>query len=323
MKALRRAGAASALALVSACSSSPEPAGGACASDASLVVGVEGEQGIAQRVRSYRVTAEADGALLAREVLSVTGSRPMFPFELPLTAKRASAVKITVQGFDAPNTARDPAAGEPAPVLVRTASTTFACGERLLVRVRLQSGCVTGSAGATGPRCDAPLTCVGGACVSDAVVRENLEPYAPDWATRSDVCSASGEPELVLGTGQASFTPLGEAPVQAEPGPQGGHHLWMAVRMKNLKQYESTVILSAEQPGGVTVPPTAAAFPFAPDADGYCKLVGLRFQIDGADRPVAGFLGKPLDVTAIARDASGKSVTAKARVNVAATLATP
>ena len=320
-----RACAALVLPLVAlvACSSTDGAVSGDCPSPASLVVGVEAEQGIAQRVRSYRVTAEIDGAVVARDLLSVTGARPMFPSELPVSASRAAQVKITVAGFDAPTTSKEPTPGEPAPVLVRTATTQLVCGERLLARMRLQNGCVSGGAGATGPSCNEPQTCIGGSCVDATIVRENLETYAADWAQRSDVCSSGGEPELVLGTGQASFAPVTEAPLQAEPGPQGGHHIWMAVRMKNLKQYESTVIVSAEQPGGVSVPATAAAFPFAPDADGYCKLVGLRFQLDGADRPIAGFLGKPLDVTATARDSAGKTVTAKDRVNVAATLASP
>ena len=33
-----------------------------------------------------------------------------------------------------------------------------------------------------------------------------------------------------------------------EKGPQGGHHLWVAVRTKNLRQAGSTVAITAEQP---------------------------------------------------------------------------
>ena len=184
-----RACAALVLPLVAlvACSSTDGAVSGDCPSPASLVVGVEAEQGIAQRVRSYRVTAEIDGAVVARDLLSVTGARPMFPSELPVSASRAAQVKITVAGFDAPTTSKEPTPGEPAPVLVRTATTQLVCGERLLARMRLQNGCVSGGAGATGPSCNEPQTCIGGSCVDATIVRMILVPSTmalvgdPNW----------------------------------------------------------------------------------------------------------------------------------------------
>ncbi len=52
--------------------------------------------------------------------------------------------------------------------------------------------------------------------------------------------------------------------LQAETGPQGGHHVWIATRMKNLKQAGSITKISGLQPGTNTpIPPTTLAFTYA------------------------------------------------------------
>jgi hypothetical protein len=112
--------------------------------------------------------------------------------------------------------------------------------------------------------------------------------------------------------------------LQAETGPQGGHHIWIATRMKNLRQAGTTTRVAGVQPDtGAAIPPTTLAFTYAPDEGGYCKLFGIRYQLDNEGIDYRPFLGKPLDVTVTATDSSGATATATVRVQIAPTLLNP
>jgi hypothetical protein len=89
--------------------------------------------------------------------------------------------------------------------------------------------------------------------------------------------------------------------------------------MRNLSQSGSIVELTAEQPGtGLKVPPTSFIFTFEPDEGGWCKLHGLRFQLDNASAPVTRFLAQPLDVKVTVKEPSGRTGEASVHLNVAA-----
>jgi hypothetical protein len=121
----------------------------------------------------------------------------------------------------------------------------------------------------------------------------------------------------VLGQGYSgSVTPLEDGDsVTLECGPQGGQHLTLALGMRDLDQWRTTTTFTATQPGGVTIPPTAYRFAYAVTDGGACELVDLRFQVIAfGESPL---LGKPLDLTVVARDASGLEATATRHVNVA------
>jgi hypothetical protein len=195
------------------------------------------------------------------------------------------------------------------PFLTRLASTHFVPGHEMLLRVQLESRCIVyppstraaSKPGAkpppgplSGPTCEAPSTCIRGVCRSDAVPPTDLELFAP------------------LQT------------LVAEAGPQGGHHIWIAVRMKNMKQAGSTTKIEAVQPGtNVPIPPSSFAFTFDPDEGGYCKLYGLRYQLDNGGIDYTQFLGKPLDVTSTVVDANGVTASSTAHIQVAPTLLNP
>jgi hypothetical protein len=107
-----------------------------------------------------------------------------------------------------------------------------------------------------------------------------------------------------------------------ELGPQGGHHVWIAARMQNIKQAGSTTKITALQPGGgATVAPTAFIFTFDVDEGGWCKLAGLRFQLDvGAldlKTVYKQFLGKPLDITVEVSDSNGDTASDTKHVLIA------
>jgi hypothetical protein len=252
------------------------------------------------------------------------------PHEVKLTPPNGDAtqpIAVAVDGYQ--QTGWTPQSSEP-PVLVRTAETSFVTDQTMLLRVLLQGDCLLGlPGGAPGaPTCTAPQTCIGGACKDDHVGAQALEPYAPDWANNApDVCKplGAGAPIVQVGTGQTDYLPLTDGQtVQMEQGPQGGHHVWIAVRQENLKQMGSTTTITSVQPTtGLKGPETAFVFTFNPDQGGFCKLSGLRYQldIDGTDYHM--FLGQPLDLTVVIADASGATGTGTAHIDIAPTILCP
>jgi hypothetical protein len=173
-----------------------------------------------------------------------------------------------------------------------------------------------GGGAPSGPTCAAPTTCIGGAC-RPADLPE-LPDYRADWAKNPPSACGTGTPELTIAQGETAFAPLAEGDtVTLEQGPQCGHHVWVAVRMKNLAQSGTTTVLTASQPGSsITVPATAFPYTFGPSEGGACDLIGLRFQLD-LGVGVSALLGKPLDIKVDAKDKAGRSATATRRVNVA------
>jgi hypothetical protein len=167
-----------------------------------------------------------------------------------------------------------------------------------------------------------------GLCQSSEVPVARLEAYAANWPTNApDRCKpqGGGPPDLQIGTGQSYYVPItpGQT-LQAEAGPQGGHHVWIATRMRNLKQVGSITKIAGLQPGTNTpIPPTTLAFTYGPDEGGYCRLAGIRYQLDNEGIDYKQFLGKPLDVTVTVTDPGGAKATATAHIQVAPALLNP
>jgi hypothetical protein len=311
-------------------------AAGGCkhAKPTELVVGVQSDP-MGGLIGALHVIVKVAGQVVDDEVIKPPhGSKVGFPqpWEKKLTAEAASDAPVELQ-VDA---LADPSS--PAPLLTRRASTHFVPGSVKLLRTQLESRCVVYPVvprGASkvpgpisGPSCTAPATCIQGICQSPIVPPAALETYATNWPTNApDRCKPKdgGAPVLQIGTGQSYYRPfLPDQTLQAEAGPQGGHHIWIATRMKNLKQAGSTTKISGVQPGtGLSIPPTTLAFGYAPDEGGYCKLYGIRYQLDNEGIDYKPFLGKPLDVTVTVTDASGASATTTSRVNIAPTLVNP
>ena len=63
--------------------------------------------------------------------------------------------------------------------------------------------------------------------------------------------------------------------------------------------------------------------PTRPTKAGFCKLYGIRYQLDNGGIDYKQFLGKPLDVIVTVTDPSGTSATTTARIQVAPTLVNP
>jgi len=299
---------------------------------ARLVVGVQSDS-FAGSLSELHVLVRVAGALVVDEIVRPTsGARAIHqPWEKTLDAPGsapAAGVDVVVEARAKP--------GE-APLLTRLASTHFVPGRTELLRVQLESRCAVYPPPApgsrvpgplSGPTCAAPSTCILGACRSSEVPPGELEPYAANWpANAPDRCKPrdAGAAAVVVGTGQTEYLPL--APLQtlqAEAGPQGGHHVWIATRMKNMKQALSTTRIEGVQPGtGTTIPPSTFVFNYAPDEGGYCKLYGLRYQLDNGGIDYKQFLGKPLDVRVTVTDPAGTTATSTAHIQVAPTLVNP
>jgi len=285
-------------------------------------------------VSALRIVIRVAGSVVVDEVVKPPrGSRVGFPqpWEKAISGagKGAARVDVEVEAMG------DPTA---APLLRRLSSSHFVPGHVALLRIPLESRCVVypltprGQSKVpgplSGPTCTPPASCIMGACQSPEVPAARLEPYAKNWPSNApDRCKprGAGPPDLQIGTGQSYYVPLTKDQVlQAEAGPQGGHHIWIATRMKNLKQAGTTTKIVGVQPDTkMAIPPTTLAFTYSPDEGGYCKLYGIRYQLDNEGIDYKPFLGKPLDVTVTVTDASGTTVTATTRVQIASTLINP
>jgi hypothetical protein len=245
---------------------------------------------------------------------------------LPPDGDAGGSVTVAIDGYGQPAPSAD--AG---PLLVeRTAQTQFVAGQTRLLRILLQGQCFMALPGGPpgAPACTSPQTCIAGLCQTDAVPPQDLEPYTPEWAANTpDICKPAnaGPPVVQVGTGQTDYLPVTDGQtIQMEQGPQGGHHVWIAVRQHNLAQMGATTSIGSVQPGtGLVGPDLRFAFTYVQDEGGFCKLYGLRYQvdIDGADYHL--FLGKPLDVSVTIADMSGRSAAGVAHVAIAPQLLCP
>jgi hypothetical protein len=283
-----------------------------------VILGVQSEE-IGSAIARVHIVATVNGAVASDEELNVVnGAPPVFPHEVKLVSADPSAkIDVRIEAFPP---------GSTMPILTRLAAGGFVDGQTKLMRLRLEARCIVGLLGGLGgPMCSAPQTCQSGRCADDAVLPQDLEDYEPNWALDApDICRPAnhGPPDVVVGTGQTDFGPITDGQtLQAELGPQRGHHLWIAVRMRNLKQSGSTTTITGVQPGtNAAIPPTSFVFTFDRDEGGYCKLYGLRYQLDNGGIDYKQFLGKPLDVSVEVRDATGATQKSVAHINVAPTV---
>ncbi len=293
-------------------------------SETVIVVGIESEP-LSGALGSVQVSTTVGGQRTSSEL--PTGSLPYERRVLPPGGDVSASLSVEVDGYLGP---AGSGGGAGSPLLVRTAETQFVPGRTVLLRILLQADCLLGLPGGPpgAPACNAPQTCVNGACAGDVVLPANLAAYSPGWASSlPDICKPvdAGPPVVQVGSGQSDYLPLTDGQtVQMEAGPQGGHHIWIATRQQNLKQVGTTTTITSTQPGtGLVGPEMSFVFNFEQDQGNFCKLYGLRYQVDVDGADYHQFLGKPLDVTVTLKDTTGATGTGHARVNIDPTLLCP
>ena len=280
-----------------------------------VVVAIDAEsfQSIGVTISVLEIITRIDGVSTTQLVDPTTG--PLFPRELRLYAPKDrtdAAVEIEVIA----RYGDDPAFP---PLLRRLAKTRFVKGTTKLAYVFLELRCnqaPTGGFAPYGPTCDAPLTCLAGACASADLPA--LGDYYADWAKNPPSACGTGTPELVIGQGEKAMTPLAEgATVKLDEGIQCGHHFWLSLEMRNLAQSGTITTITATQPGtGIAASATAYPYAWSAGSGGACDLVGLRVQLDSGGTKISDLLGKPLDVKVEAKDKAGHTATAVRRVNI-------
>lgn len=273
-----------------------------------VTVGVQSEP-LSGLVQTVRVTAKTNEGTRTEMV-----DLAKLPWETNVGGRGELALRV--EGLDA----------NAQPVITRTARATIPAwspDHPPLLRVRLTSSCLAQA----GVSCTtANQTCLGGKCVDDRLAPSDLEPYSAGWASdAADACRPAnpGTPEVIVGSGQTDYLPLTQGQVvQLERGPQGGHHFWVAVRVKNLHRSGCTTTISGGVPNTqLQVPPAAFVFSFDTDQGGYCKLYGLRFQVDSGNIAYTEFLDKDFDVTVTVKDgAANTTASGTMRVHIAPTI---
>jgi len=288
------------LALLSLLLSSCSPSNGG-APTGSVIVGVTSDLRVGVDVVALHVVMSAGGAVTKDETLTTasTTEHLALPMELPFTdLPDGTAVQVSIDAFGPGSSST--------PLLNRLAATSVVAGKSLLLLVDLSSHCVA-LPGSSVPTCTAPETCVAGACESEDVAASSLAPYSPSWSkdTSFDPCKPpnAGAPVVFVGEGQADYLPLMDGQVdQVEQGPQGGHHVWVAIRTKNLHQSGSITSITGHFPDlDIDVGPFNVIFTQETDEGGYCKIYGLRFQLD-QQYPIQMLLGHPLDIKVTVTD---------------------
>lgn len=281
----------------------------ACEDDstATVIIGVTSDYAAGSDLARLDVVMSADGAVIFEDSLALGASagRTNFPTELSFEDVRDGAALVaTLTGYD----------GDEVERVVRTVSTTAKLGPPRLLRVHLEALCKLepdAGAGPSAPTCDeVNETCITGQCRPAFVDPSQHEPYTEDWAGNAgDACkpAASGEPIVVLGKGMSDYFAAEDYELaEVEAGPQGGHHIWIAARIKNLRRSGSITSVGGEFPElGISVTPLKVIFTMDPDEGGYCKLYGLRFQIDIDGHEVETLLGQDVKVIMTVTDPDG------------------
>jgi len=297
-----------------------------------MVVGVQADD-LGAVVAAARLQAKVDGAVVKDEIVTA------LPAELELAGRAGARVEVIVDGFSSATaaTAARTAAGSPGspgsgpPIVSRRAAVAMPPKTKKLLRLQLEARCAGMSPGGGGGlvlpiTCAEPQTCRAGQCTTSEVSSAELEDYAAGWpGAPPDACRPAnhGPPELFLGTGMTNYAPLADGQtVMLEKGPQGGHHVWIAVRMKNLRRSGSRTAITARLPDdpGAAILPAGYVFAFETDEGGYCKLWGLRFQVDSGASDLAQaykrFLGQRLEITVEVVDTVGGRASATKTIRI-------
>lgn len=124
----------------------------------------------------------------------------------------------------------------------------------------------------------------------DAAI-DTSTPFAADWCKPS--LAAGGTASVTVGEGQTFYRDIPDnTTLTWEKGPQGGHHVWIALRQRGLRQRGTIITLDLEDVENpdkpVLVNHSRLIYDFDKDEGydpakgGWCARPGLRMQLDNA-----------------------------------------
>jgi len=223
-----------------------------------------------------------------REVQSTSWERRAFPFEVMLDdLMEDDTVDVTAV-----------AEATDGVLVTRSARTLAVAGEPLLLRMQLNDECIPASS-VRDVSCPGQ-TCIAGLCEESYVSPSELEPYHPDWAVPpADACAPSpgARADVTLGQDGEPFVPLEPGTVLTpEWGPQGGTHVWLAIRMRGLTADSTTMVWAdfpTEDIEGSVQRSTARYL-------SSCELFSFRYVL-----PMSDAWDTPMHLTAVVVDPSG------------------
>lgn len=280
-----------------------------CASEdegAQVVVGLTTDMALGFDLRRVEVALQVDGVTTGVESLSYGEGNLSLPAALPVEPTHDGAeVEVSFSAF------RD---SEASPFMTRTAATRAAGGRSLFLPVSLDEAC-------SGATCAASETCIEGACSSPFIDPSGLGDYDPEWITSApDACKtpSSGDPAIEIGQGQSAFAALAEGDVvPIEAGPQGGHHVWLALRVVGLRQMGSHLTVEGYFPElAFKVYPLTSIVNLRKAGEGQCQIYGIRLQVDWG-LSVDAVHGRALDIKVTLKDTNGDAATATKQVVIA------
>jgi hypothetical protein len=279
-----------------------------------LVVGLTSDFRAGTDLDRLDIVMKVDGEVLQEQTLSLgtSAGKTNFPAEFAFTdVPDGATLTIDVRGYE-------PSSGMLR--VVRHVETTAVGESDNLVRIHLENDCMlrtqeeADEAGIpSAPTCnEGSQTCIGGGCASAQIPAGDQEAYTANWATNfGDICKPAdgGTPEVIVGQGQSDYLASEDyALAQVEAGPQGGHHVWVSARVRNLHQSGSITTVGGEIPAlMLSITPLKVIFTFDPDEGGYCKIFGLRFQLDVDLMPgeIDNLLGEEARVVITVTDSEG------------------
>ncbi|WP_437677514.1 hypothetical protein [Sorangium sp. So ce131] len=274
--------------------------------DAVVVLGLTTDMAVGFALDRVEATTTVDGVITSAERRSYGAGDLSLPAELLVQrAQDGAEVELSVAAF------RD---DEAAPLVTRRAATRAAGGRTLLLPVSLDEACAAVT-------CANGATCAAGACVDPFIAPSDLADHDPGWITSArDACKApsSGDPAMRIGQGQSAFAPLEEGEVvPIEPGPQGGHHVWLALRATGLRQMGSRLTVGGRFPElALALPPFTSQVTLRKAGADHCEIYGVRFQVDRG-LSVEAVRGRALDIDVTLEDPDGDVATAARQVVIA------
>lgn len=276
-------------------------------------------------------TLSADAWLLRASVPSEDGSDRSVVFEdhaellLKASSDLSAEVRIEVYGKTMLSDGTEYVLGH------RVATTHFVPNESRLAYLFVDQQCAY-SGGGVMPTNDGGSGCAStgqwcyeGKCRAEEIPTADLFPVRSDWHENPPSPCPSQAPSLLLGEGLVDFAEKKDGDtVTIECGPQGGHHIWIAVRTTGLDQRNPIVMMTS--PATDAGAPLATSYPiarlYAAEGTAQCEAKGIQFQLDPDGRSVLPYLGEPLDVTVAVQDRNGEKAQVTRHLNVAAKLST-